>query len=728
MPQAYTASSAQVCRGQQGVVFTLPAAQGYDHCEWSYTGAGATINGNSSSVTIDFSLNATSGILKVKGVNICGLKSAEKTFTITVNPMPNANAGLDDTLTCFNPVLTLYGISDSTPVNYVWSYLGSAISPFSNVTISAGGTYTLTVTNSATGCKNVDMVNVFVDTNPPSIQSLSRYDTLTCISPNKILNASTLNVLDSLRWLDASGQGFSNPYLVVSSGNFVCCAMNRENGCITRDTVTVIENKLAPQLSVDFADTLITCKKDSALLIGSSTDLSVEIKWITTSGDTILNPAYTHSSGWQVLIITNTANGCISSAQTFVDEDKDHPVVTLADSFLLTCSYPSAQVNALAYPVNSLIDWSGQSNPITISNPGKYILTALDTNNGCMSRDSIIATYKPLLAINAGDDTLICNNSSAILIGNIVNGTPVFTFNWNSGLSTLQNVLVTPTDTTIYFLHVTDAGGCYGDDTVVVYTAPILGDSIASFVPCEENGVGELHVFASGGIPPYQYSINGGVLFQLTSVFDSLQLGTYYLLIKDTLGCTRNDSATINENSFKPDVNFLVSTSFYSSDTLVLVDISDPRPDTVIWQFPASITAINQDPFAPVIVSTDTGLFFVTMQAVYGDCVMEQTKQIHIVPFDSLAANNSNNNGIKSISISPNPNTGNFLANVELYLKQTFVVLVIDASGIERYREVITESDSYSGNIILTDPVPGTYVFMVIAEYDAGGKTFVVAQ
>jgi len=727
-PQPFSVSSASVCVGQQGVVFTLPAAQGYDHCEWSYTGTGATINGDSSSVTIDFSLSATTGILKVKGVNICGIKSAEKTFTITVNPLPNANAGQDDTLTCFNPSLTLYGTSDTASVSYVWSYLGSAISPFSSVLISSGGTYTLTVTKSATGCKNTDIVNIEMDTVSPVIQSLSRYDTLTCISPSKILNASTLNVLDSIRWLDASGQGFSNPYQVVSPGNFVCFAMNSKNGCIARDTVTVIENKIAPQLSIDFVDTLITCKKDSALLIGSSTDLSVEIKWITTDGDTIFNPAYSYSSGWQVLMVTNTMNGCITSAQTFVDEDKNFPVITLADSVLLTCSYPSAQVNALAYPVNAIIDWSGQANPITISIPGKYILTASDTSNGCASRDSTIATYKPLLAINAGDDTLICNNSSAMLSGNIINGTPAFTFNWNSGLSTSQTVLVAPIDTTTYFLHVTDAGGCYGDDTVIVFMASILGDSVASFVPCEENGVGELHVFASGGIPPYQYSINSGTLFQSGSVFDSLQLGTYYLLIKDTLGCTRIDSATINENSFKPEVNFLVSTNFYSTDTLVLVDISNPRPDTVIWQFPVGITVINQDPFAPVIVSTDTGSFFVTMQAVYGDCIMEQTKQIHIVPFDSLAANNSNNNGIKSISVSPNPNTGNFQADVELYLKQTFVVLVIDASGIERYREVISEQDSYSGNIILANPVPGTYVFMIIAEYDAGGKTFVVTQ
>jgi subtilisin-like proprotein convertase family protein len=70
-PGAFTSSTASVCPGTTGVQYTVPSVAGVSYA-WTYSGNGATINGTGNSITIDFSLLATSGTLTVTPSNSCG--------------------------------------------------------------------------------------------------------------------------------------------------------------------------------------------------------------------------------------------------------------------------------------------------------------------------------------------------------------------------------------------------------------------------------------------------------------------------------------------------------------------------------------------------------------------------------------------------------------------------------------------------------------------------------
>ncbi len=84
-PAAFTASSAFVSIGQNGVAYTVPNDLTATYT-WVYSGGGATLNGSTTnSVIIDFSTTATSGTLSVSAINSCGT-SASQSILVTVNP------------------------------------------------------------------------------------------------------------------------------------------------------------------------------------------------------------------------------------------------------------------------------------------------------------------------------------------------------------------------------------------------------------------------------------------------------------------------------------------------------------------------------------------------------------------------------------------------------------------------------------------------------------------
>ena len=96
-PGAFTASSTTVNKGTSGVVYTVPLVAGVTY-KWSYSGTGATIIGTTNSITVNFSVTATSGILSVTASTPCNT-SAARSVGITVN----SNTLKADTLMAITP-------------------------------------------------------------------------------------------------------------------------------------------------------------------------------------------------------------------------------------------------------------------------------------------------------------------------------------------------------------------------------------------------------------------------------------------------------------------------------------------------------------------------------------------------------------------------------------------------------------------------------------------------
>jgi gliding motility-associated-like protein len=162
----------------------------------------------------------------VTGTNVNGCQSTDQ-VTVTVNPLPNVNAGVDQSV-CVGYEVTLSGSGAQT---YVWNNGAT-----NGVSFTPGSTQTYTVTGTdANGCVNTDQVMVIIVLIPTanvSADVTSGFPTLTVNFDNNSTNATTFywnfgngTTVDATT---TAGQQFAytNPgeYLVVLTASNGSCS------------------------------------------------------------------------------------------------------------------------------------------------------------------------------------------------------------------------------------------------------------------------------------------------------------------------------------------------------------------------------------------------------------------------------------------------------------------------------------------------------------------------
>ena len=80
-----------VCQGQLAEVYSVPTIGNATGYNWTLPGGASIVSGNNTnSITVDYSVLATSGWITVIGTNSCGNGLDVDSFYVTVNPLPDA--------------------------------------------------------------------------------------------------------------------------------------------------------------------------------------------------------------------------------------------------------------------------------------------------------------------------------------------------------------------------------------------------------------------------------------------------------------------------------------------------------------------------------------------------------------------------------------------------------------------------------------------------------------
>jgi len=141
---------------------------------------------------------------------------------------------------------------------------------------------------------------------------------------------------------------------------------------------------------------------------------------------------------------------------------------------------------------------------------------------------------------------------------------------------------------------------------------PVAG-SVASLtdVSCFGGSDGSVTISASGGVGPYQYSLNGGLL-QSSNIFNGLSTGSYIVTIQDNNGCTGSVPFTIIQPASPLNGSALVTNVSCFDESSGRIDITvtgGTAPCTFLWNNGATTEDLTDIPSGnySVVITDNNG-------------------------------------------------------------------------------------------------------------------------
>lgn len=498
-----------------------------------------------------FPTNTASYIVTGTGANGC-VKT--DTMTITVNPLPIVSAG-SDTSICFGQSIVLSGSGANT---YTWD---NGVINNTSFTPSLTANYIVTGTN-ANACQGKDTVVVTIKS-LPSINA--GIDKIICAGDSVALTASGSPLIS---WNNGI---FNSVYFYPTATTTYTVTGTGANGCINTDQAIVTVNALPP----------VNAGADTALCNGSYLTLSgsgaVSYIWSNSVSNAI---PFIPSSTTTYSVTGTDANGCKNTDQIVVTVNILPPVnagindvICLGDSTQLTATgaltyvWNNGVVNATAfYPTSTLT----------------YTVVGTDTN-GCSNSDSVIVTVNPLPTVFAGNDTLLCDQSTYTL-----SGSGAITYTWNNGVT--NGVPFTVNANTTYTVQGIDGNGCQNTDQVTLTTKPLPTVDAGSDKPvCFGDS---LFFTATGSGVSYSWSnglINGNYFTPTTTM-------TLTVTATAANGCVQTDQVIAIVNPL-PTVDAGPDRIICKGQAIVLNAVSN---GSIVW----GGGVVNNLPFNPPTTAT----------------------------------------------------------------------------------------------------------------------------
>lgn len=374
----------------------------------------------------------------------------QDTLLMTVNSLPIVNAGANQAL-CINANPTnLVG----APVGGTWSGTGitNPTGTFS-AAVAGLGTHTLTYsyTNPTTGCTNTATKNITVNALPVVNAGL---DLTLCDQP----------IGQPLVGLPAGG-GWTGTNIVANTftpnglGTFTAIYFYANaNGCINSDSILI--NVINP--------TAVNAGLDTAVCVGSAmvnlTGLPAGGTWTGAGvgGSGTFNP----TTAGIFPAIYNLGTGTCLTTDTLLITVNALPVVNAGANDDICIDAPP--LNLTGSPLNGIWSGTGITNATGIFDPaisglGTFTLnySYTDLATGCSSSSTKDITVHALPTVNAGVDTVLCNQPiGAPLFGTPAGGT------W-TGPNISPTGIFTPSGLGLFTVtySYTDGFGCVNTDT-----------------------------------------------------------------------------------------------------------------------------------------------------------------------------------------------------------------------------------------------------------------------
>ena len=558
---------------------------------FNWTGPGIVSGGTTLSPTVNLP-----GLYSLIATSAQGCTSISSNVTVTQNTTtPTVSANTTTSSICIGATTTISatGVGVNT---YIWNP-GNLSGATQILSPTSTTVYTVTGTNTLSGCSATSTVAITVNTLPTITAGPTK--SLTCASSFTTVTCSSVGGT-SYNW---NGPGIISGYTttncnVGSPGTYTVFAISPFGCNSTNTTVLVVSNTTPPSVSASATGTLSCSTSTVALNGGPASGVTYQWSGPGFSGGTTSQNAIANAVGSFTLKVTSSVNSCTNSATTVVSQNITPPSASASNASTLTCVTTTASLigsggGTYMWSGPGILSGSTTTSPI-VNLPGCYNLTVTAANGCTATASSCITQNTTSPTSNAGlDQSLTCASTTVTLNGTSVPSscTPVWTGGVASGSNSFNATASSAGD---YTLTVTNpANGCSSTDVVQVTvnaSIPTITISLSNTLTCANTTA-----TTSAALPSYLWSgpsvVSGGTT--ANAIVD--QPGNYTITVTDIpTGCSATSNVNVTQDITLPSVAVISSPSIICSGNSSTLTANGAL--TYTWSTTQNTTSISVSP------------------------------------------------------------------------------------------------------------------------------------
>jgi gliding motility-associated-like protein len=462
--------STQFCQATKGLRFSVAAVANATQYVWHMPSGFNIVSGlNSNTIVVDLADDqaSVSGDITVEARNNCGSFGLSAPLTVTINPLPSANAGNDDKVCGTSYVLkaTNPGVGYSGNWELITGSADIVTQSANNSSVDniAKGSHVFewTVTNNTTTCKARDRVTI---TNNQLMVSAAASEYKVCGGAVTLL-AATPPVGTSGLWTSSPlGAQFSSAVAGTTGVTNLAPGLNimrwtvTKDGCDSYAEVNVINNEpseaavlgytIPTQAEVAYTGVPIWVCGDAVTLRAKAINFGRgDGKWTVIKGAGVIASSTSLQTninklgiGENIFRWSVTLDGCVKSVDVIV---RNNQLVVSAGKDQVTCldqvtivgtPAPSGSITGYWYVAKDNVSGvdlgrasfsNGSNFTTTVSNlapDDNYLVWSLN-QNGCISSDTVkITNNQPTKAIITGSNENICGYQFDLVANKAIEG------------------------------------------------------------------------------------------------------------------------------------------------------------------------------------------------------------------------------------------------------------------------------------------------------------------
>lgn len=354
-------------------------------------------------------------------------------YTLTVTNEFNCSTEVDFSIFQFNGDLdydlevsdTLSCIGDETNIIYTsqddhslqwFDPEGNPLGSTDTISVNDIGIYIIEIT-ADDGCSAIDSVNVISQISTLNY-TLGESPVITCNEPQATLSVEVNSPFSNISWFGPNLISTADTALIDSAGEYIIEILD-ENGCLTRDTINVMDNFTAPFF--DLGTMNIDCESGMGSVFTIS-DSSYNVSWELPDGSLITGDTVSSNQEGEYIVIATNSIGCVTIDTIELQATQDFPSISVGFSDI-NCSSPTAQIDLQSSIPGTMFSWVGPNgfssneSSFMIDVEGHYIYEATSPL-GCKVTDTLVVQgdfAMPNLILTALD-TFDCNTNEIEII------------------------------------------------------------------------------------------------------------------------------------------------------------------------------------------------------------------------------------------------------------------------------------------------------------------------